>query len=124
MDEAMKRAKKGDKRLLKYDPKYWEWISIAQLDMSDPHKCVSGQRFGDYNEGLAQLGINWGDEEKLGLEKGYALNDEGIDVYVSYEELDAAWTKIIAAHKEKQHPPKKVSKTKQTKDKTNKKVGI
>ena len=68
--------------LLKLDPQ--------SLDIVDTRKCVLGQLYGDYYDGMRSLGL-W-DNESMGNGYGYGFYPEDD---VSYDELNVAWRELI-----------------------------
>lgn len=43
-------------------------VDADGLDMGDPCRCVLGQIYGDFYEGVALLGISFGQTDRLGFD--------------------------------------------------------
>jgi hypothetical protein len=70
----------------KYGPGWEEMIIPADLEMADGSVCVLGQVYGDYEDGLEELGL------QNGLRHGFVEDErEG----VSYADLNAAWSEVF-----------------------------
>jgi hypothetical protein len=65
-------------------PFWWRKIKIRPLDISDSCKCVTGQLFGDYDEGLKRLKLS--DDEA----RHYGFEDNPSDLG-GYYTLTQAW---------------------------------
>lgn len=48
-------ARRGAKLLDKLDPKWFQHIDLKTLDLGSVSRCMLGQRYGDYSEGLDQI---------------------------------------------------------------------
>lgn len=96
------RVKRGDQFMLKYDPKYWEKIDEANLNMINAGRCIWGQVFGSYRDGMQEFGIkrDWIDpstprEVSLGMYEPKNASDDYYDI------LTDEWKKIIRYHKQR-----------------------
>jgi hypothetical protein len=72
-------------------PFWWQTIDLNTLDQRSVCNCTVGQPFGDYSDGLEELGINSFDEPP---KYGFILPDEYADFDVveqNYETLNQAW---------------------------------
>lgn len=88
--KAMKRASKGADWLDRTLPNWWLRINVGLLDMSNLDLCVGGQLFIEKDNGYAAFmeayGLTPQDAERLGFD---------VSDYITYEELDEAWTSLI-----------------------------
>jgi hypothetical protein len=73
-------------------PDWREHITIDQLDMGDCALCVLGQCFGDFVDGLEELGID-DDDARPGSYYGFDRLGTRAD---AYERLTAAWREELA----------------------------
>jgi hypothetical protein len=58
--------------------------------MADCQKCIVGQLYGGYEEGITELGI-WDEDSKYGFE----VPEWGPGEWKKYEELTQAWREIL-----------------------------
>ena len=67
-----------------------EWakeINLSELNMYSLWECVLGQVFGNYGDGMSELGIS--------LDEGYLFGFDGREVQ-DYDVLHNAWAGLIA----------------------------
>lgn len=74
------------------DERVPEWrtkIDVFTLRMSEPDRCVLGQLFGGYSEGVAELRLS-GNQDPCRM--GFDIYDG----YTSYEYLQTAWKEALS----------------------------
>lgn len=71
-------------------------INKDTLDLASPRYCIVGQLYGEYDDGLGELGISNPEARKYGFESGYSDN-----TYVESSDLTNAWKAYLTevAHK-------------------------
>jgi hypothetical protein len=61
------RAAAGAALLDRLVPSWWRIVRIRELDINDSCNCVTGQLFGDFDAGLAQLRLDVDDARHYGF---------------------------------------------------------
>src|SRR4029077_12412117 len=88
-DKAVARAVAGAALLDRLTPGWWRLVKLRPLDINSTCNCVTGQLFGDYGDGLRELGLTDDEAE----EYGFTTNDRdsGSTMYT----LTRAWKQEI-----------------------------
>ncbi len=73
-------------------PGWREKINVETLDMGDYCICVLGQQFGDFGEGLSNLGFDLGDAD---LARNYGFQRLAGHSDDEYQALTDAWREAI-----------------------------
>jgi hypothetical protein len=83
------RIERGMRLLDELEPGWRERVDLGRLDMSSCLTCILGQLYGDYTQGLSELGV-WDAE-------AYGFDTYGPDPTTSqrYQELTAAWQEAL-----------------------------
>lgn len=77
------------------DAKIGCWVDLVDLDelsLASSYSCVIGQLYGDFGEGVQQLGITR-KAQRLGFEVD--LDGWNEPFGVAYRELDTEWRRVI-----------------------------
>jgi hypothetical protein len=95
MDEQIReRVERGAKFLDEQMPEWIDEIDLNTLALRSPCRCVLGQLFGDYSEGVDALDLDFPDEEDRGFHIAF---DE---TRSRWEELTEAWKSLILARRQ------------------------
>ena len=78
-------------------PGWDERIDLDTLKIEHCTRCVLGQLFGDFGDGLDQLDLYHDKDVRLGFAR-----EPGESIFV-YRDLTAAWTAAIRARREVSH---------------------
>lgn len=75
----------------KHGPDWVDLIDLPTLDLGSANRCVLGQAYGDYEYGLARLGLDQTDHDESdeAIAHGFETDCCG------YEELQKAWEKVL-----------------------------
>jgi hypothetical protein len=92
MPDIDKRVARGMKLLDKKGPKNWRaQVDLNRLNMSHADRCVLGQVYGGFWNGLSRLGLRSEAAEQKVARHGFAAWDEP---FYSLD-LDAAWKRAL-----------------------------
>lgn len=100
MEPIETRVNRGAALLDEKVPGWWERIDLEQLQLSSCIRCVLGQLFGIYGQGIRELG----DSIRLvadAIRHGLFVFDAA-----DYEPLTAAWKQLIQQRRQKVSPAK------------------
>jgi hypothetical protein len=86
MSTIAERVAAGAALLDQRDPDWWRAIRPADLDIGSCCSCVLGQLFGDYDVGMAEVGITEDEDADLGF-----------NIYrpTDIAALNAEWKRVI-----------------------------
>jgi hypothetical protein len=90
------RVARGVKLLDIVNPGWHEKINIEELYLRQCWKCVLGQLYGTYSEGILLLPMEMEDAYKFGFNI-FNTNDTPLEIHFSYQELEEEWKKQIRA---------------------------
>ena len=122
IDHLEKAVARGAAFLDTYDPRWWEKIAPADLDLSDDSMCILGQNFGSYATGIRIIGgfdreysteaIRWGQKRgfvvdtaalaaRMTKETGHSYDENHSEVQLAmnkiYRFLDTLWLAEVQA---------------------------
>lgn len=93
------RVARGARLLDQRAPGWWHRVSVLDLDISDPAKCVLGQVFGRYGPGVGFLAVD--DPAEYGFTLGDAPppshGERGRKALARWQALTDAWSREICA---------------------------
>lgn len=92
--EVEERVADGVAFLDEYDLTWREGVDPETLDIADCHRCVLGQLFGDYGEGLSALGLCGHESRSLGFL--WLRNEDDVLDDADVEALNVAWRRELA----------------------------
>lgn len=89
------RVKRGAELLDERFPKWFHGISVDSLQMGDCAKCILGQLYGRFHDGLNLVGLQFsdGDPELFGFDFPYNWGTE--------QEMNRLWINEIQIRREK-----------------------
>ena len=80
-------VRRGEAFLDEHVPGWRDQVDPYTLDLANCHWCVLGQVFGDYDDGLALLGLTTKDAQRLGF---YRWGRQ------TFDRLTEAWRRVIS----------------------------
>jgi hypothetical protein len=89
------RVAKGTALLDEKLPGWWRAINLVRLELNDCQDCLLGQLFGDYDDGLPELGLS----DRAAAESGFAEPGFLLE-RTDYPSLGAEWVRVILARRE------------------------
>ena len=104
MKQTLATVRLGAKLLDKKFPGWAKKITPDILELNDPHRCVLGQLYGDFEKGAIQLGPpgsgvkgrDWLTDRGDDFAKDHGFDSSEGDEGPSYEALNCAWMLEIA----------------------------
>lgn len=92
MTTVATRVRKGAKFLDKVRPGWALKIKVPTLDLENGDRCILGQLYGDYSDGINKLLP--GDDDERPIAHGFIASDDerGLEATEEYPELDRLWS--------------------------------
>lgn len=95
--ELKKRVKKGIEFLDNEIPDWKQQIKLDELDLGKCRKCILGQLFGDYENGLNELDILYSSASDYGFTLSYEVmcTQDMDEIRPGFIDLTNAWRELL-----------------------------
>lgn len=88
MSTIKERVQAGAELLDREEPGWEQRIDVRELDLQDACRCILGQLYGDYDDGIALIHLP--DEDSLGFDFGFNST-----MTPQFRTLTRAWKALI-----------------------------
>jgi hypothetical protein len=102
-EDIATRVAAGVGLLDEQEPGWLNKIDLTQFDIASTHRCVLGQVYGSFHEGVSNLGLCGDDEQGCReLEYGFDVSDSRMnEAKWEYADLQKEWVRVIEALRQK-----------------------